>query len=474
MTGSRPLAAAALWRAMFAAVVFLATALPGRADDKLLGLRLENHSGKTRIVLDLSGKLPYSIFTLADPYRVVIDLPAVEWSAKSQSANANANDGLVSGYRFGLFQPGNSRFVLDLRQPAQIANVFFMAAPPGATSANSGASRLVIDLTQTNRDRFMTTAGFKGRNSLIHALPPAAGKTALAPPSSAAPKARPAPPAAAPQIPRPGIKIGVAAPVPPPNPRRAQPPSVTAAAGAPLAIRPLAPAGKAAPPRTIVIDAGHGGVDPGAITAQGVYEKTIVLDVARRLQTLLSRDRRNKVVMTRDSDVFVRLGDRVKIARDSQAGLFVSIHADALATRKIRGASVYTLSEQASDNEAELLAAKENSSDMIAGIGIGDETDELVKTILIDLAQRETTNKSVHFAKLLLPQLNGAGALLKNSHRYAGFKVLKAPDVPSVLVEIGLLSNSADAKILTSPVGRQRLAEALKGAIDAYFRNFET
>ncbi|MFP5468945.1 MAG: N-acetylmuramoyl-L-alanine amidase, partial [Alphaproteobacteria bacterium] len=228
------------------------------------------------------------------------------------------------------------------------------------------------------------------------------------------------------------------------------------------------------PPRIIVIDAGHGGVDPGAITANGVYEKTIVLDTARRLQALLSRDRRYKVVMTRDSDVFVRLGDRVQIARNAEADLFVSIHADALVTRKVRGASVYTLSEQASDKEAELLAAKENNSDMIAGIGIGDETDELVKSILIDLAQRETTNKSVHFAKLLLPELSEAGALLKNSHRYAGFRVLKAPDVPSVLVELGLLSNNTDARVLTSKSGRQRLAEALKQAIETYFRNHET
>jgi N-acetylmuramoyl-L-alanine amidase len=262
---------------------------------------------------------------------------------------------------------------------------------------------------------------------------------------------------------------------PPPNPRRSITPNTEQPIVSSLLEKPLEPyVNVKKAPRIIVIDAGHGGVDPGAITANGVYEKSIVLDTSKRLQAVLSKDVRYKVVMTRDSDVFVRLSDRVQIARNSRASLFVSIHADALATRKVRGASVYTLSEQASDKEAELLAAKENNSDMIAGIGIGDETDELVKSILIDLAQRETTNKSVHFAKLLLPELNDVGALLKNSHRYAGFRVLKAPDVPSVLIELGLLSNNTDARILTSSAGRQKLAEALKQAIDTYFRNFET
>ncbi|HBF96913.1 MAG TPA: N-acetylmuramoyl-L-alanine amidase, partial [Alphaproteobacteria bacterium] len=136
---------------------------------------------------------------------------------------------------------------------------------------------------------------------------------------------------------------------------------------------------------------------------------------------------------------------------------------------KVRGASVYSLSEKASDKEAAQLAAKENSSDVIAGISIGTETDDIVRSILIDLAQRETKNKSVRFAKLLLPELGGVGALLRNSHRYAGFRVLTAPDVPSVLVELGLLSNAADEKLLMSAGGRDKLAAAIFRAIDQYF-----
>lgn len=463
---------AACWLALCAAGIYLLQTSAAQAGDRILGLRLDDHSEKTRIVLDLTGKLPYALFTLSDPYRIVIDLPEVEWSAKSRSANSNA--GLVSGYRFGLFQPGNSRFVLDLQQPARILNTFYMPAPQGAGGAVSGAGRLVIELERTGRESFLKTAGYKARTKYSLASKPAAKESSVAltaptpsksPQSSSLPRTAPV-----------AAQTIIAALIPPPNPRRNHtPPVADSMAAAPMAMKPIAPSGMPAKhPRTIVIDAGHGGVDPGAITAQGEYEKNIVLDTARRLRALLSQDKRYRVVMTRDSDVFVRLGDRVQLARNSEADLFVSIHADALATRNVRGASVYTLSEQASDKEAELLAAKENNSDMIAGIGIGDETDELVKSILIDLAQRETTNKSVHFAKLLLPELSDAGALLKNSHRYAGFRVLKAPDVPSVLVELGLLSNKKDARALTSKSGRQRLAEAIKQAIEVYFRNLET
>lgn len=445
-----------------------------QAGESIQGLRLDDNSNKTRIVLDLSDRLPYSFFTLADPYRVVIDLPEVEWSARSRSANSNA--GLVSGYRFGLFQSGNSRFVLDLQQPGKITNAFYRDTVTGTGRTKSRTSQLVIDLVRTERESFLKTAGFKGRTTpSVTAKLPASSPVAV--PSM--PGVKPPASTTMPKAPYVGAetdaKTNIAAFLPPPNPRRAHPPVTEDIRPSPPAVKPASPAGVTLKPvRVIVIDAGHGGVDPGAITANGVYEKTIVLDTARRLQALLSRDGRYKVLMTRDSDVFVRLGDRVQIARNSEADLFISVHADALLTRKVRGASVYTLSEQASDKEAELLAAKENNSDMIAGIGIGDETDELVKTILIDLAQRETTNKSVYFAKLLLPELSDAGALLKNSHRYAGFRVLKAPDVPSVLVELGLLSNNTDARVLTSTAGRQRLAEALKQAIETYFRNLET
>lgn len=446
---------------------------PVLAGEQIEGLRLTDEASRTRITLDLSSTLPYSIFSLADPYRIVIDLPEVAWSAKSRAANSHT--GLVSGYRFGLFQPGNSRFVVDLTQPARIAGSYYLAPAKRKSSAAQQPARLVIELERTGRERFLLTAGFKARVSpALDAKPPiskSAGRVEAAPP------VKPPVPAAVPDITPLQAEPRLAALIPPPNPARPPSPPVagnmaTQERAPENAVRLRDPSAKRRP--VIVIDPGHGGVDPGATTVQGVYEKAIVLDTARRLKALLTRNGRYKVVMTRDSDIFVRLGDRVDIARNAEADLLVSVHADALAARKVRGASVYTLSEQASDKEAELLAAKENNSDMIAGIGIGDETDELVKTILIDLAQRETANKSVHFAKLLLPELRGAGSLLKNSHRHAGFRVLKAPDVPSVLVELGLLSNAADARVLTSSTGRQRLAAAIQQAIESYFRDLES
>lgn len=421
------------------------------ARDKLTGLRLGEHPQKTRIVLDLSGRLPYSLFTLSDPYRVVIDLPELEWQASDRTAKNTA--GLVTGYRFGLFQPGNSRFVLDLKEPAQVTNIFFLPTPAG-----TAPTRLVIDLVRTDRASFLKSTGFKSHPGTTVAVQQPAVK--IPPPRAAVP---------------PDTAQAAAGRMPVPNPRRLAVQELQQTQlPTPSTVAPLSDKTVLKRTRTVVIDAGHGGVDPGAMTASGEYEKHIVLDTAKRLQSLLNREPHYKVVMTRDSDVFVRLGDRVQMARSANADLFVSIHADALTTRKVRGASVYTLSESASDEEAALLAEKENNSDMIAGISIGDQTDEMVKNILIDLAQRETTNKSVHFAKLLLPELQNSGALLKNSHRYAGFRVLKAPDVPSVLIELGLLSNETDAKALTSGAGRQKLAAALKTAIEAYFRNFDT
>ncbi|MSP43061.1 MAG: AMIN domain-containing protein [Alphaproteobacteria bacterium] len=450
--------------------ILLVVSRPVAAAERIEGLTLTDEAHRTRIILNLSSAMPYSIFSLADPYRIVIDLPEVAWAAKSRSASSHA--GLVSGYRFGLFQPANSRLVLDLARPARITGSYYTQASGGKMRSGLGAQRLVIELEPTSRDGFLQSAGFSQRSHPpLDAKPPAGHGLAL--PST--PPVKLPVPASPPAVAPVQTGHGLAALAPPPTPGLPHSP--------PVAVGPALPEQKMTLPQPesrgkrqpiIVIDAGHGGVDPGASTAQGTYEKNIVLDTARRLQKLLRRNGRYKVVMTRDKDVFVRLADRVGIARNSQADLFVSIHADTLSSGKVRGASVYTLSEQASDTEAELLAAKENNSDMIAGIGIGDETDELVKTILIDLAQRETANKSVHFAKLLLPELNDAGSLLKNSHRFAGFRVLKAPDVPSVLVELGLLSNTTDARTLTSDAGRERLAEAIRQAINSYFRDLQT
>jgi N-acetylmuramoyl-L-alanine amidase len=186
--------------------------------------------------------------------------------------------------------------------------------------------------------------------------------------------------------------------------------------------------------------------------------------VARELR---SRGR-YRVVLTRDRDVFLRLRTRVEKARKAGADLFVSLHADSIKSRRFRGASVYTLSEKASDAEAARLAEWENKADIIAGLDLNRQSDE-VTNILIDLAQRETMNFSAKFANILLPEIGKVGPLLRKSHRFAGFAVLKAPDIPSVLVEMGYLSNRDDERMLTSPKRRSKLVRAIATAIDKYF-----
>jgi len=220
----------------------------------------------------------------------------------------------------------------------------------------------------------------------------------------------------------------------------------------------------------IVIDAGHGGIDPGAIGKSGVYEKKLTLAVARKLSARLSRNPQFQIILTRTDDTFLSLRERVNVARRNKSDLFISIHADSIGRSDIRGSTVYTLSENASDDEAAALAKDNNKSDVIAGVDL-EAQDDTVQGILIDLAQRETMNFSVKFAKLLIPEIAQSGMKVGGkSHRFAGFRVLKAPDVPSVLVELGYLSNHQDEKILKSSAGQIKLANSIAEAIEKYFK----
>ncbi|MEX2454805.1 MAG: N-acetylmuramoyl-L-alanine amidase [Rhodospirillaceae bacterium] len=231
---------------------------------------------------------------------------------------------------------------------------------------------------------------------------------------------------------------------------------------------PEAKAARKSEKRLVVIDPGHGGVDPGAMSRSGVWEKNIVLDFSRELRRQLLGTGRFDVQLTRDNDVFIRLRDRIAIARRAGADLFISVHADSIGNPSVRGTSVYTLSETGSDKEAEMLASKENRADLIAGVDLNARSDEVVN-ILIDLAQRETMNESAVFAKILVDEIGKRREMLRNTHRFAGFAVLKAPDVPSVLMELGYLSNSQDEKMLRSPAERRRMATSIVDAVDAYF-----
>ena len=417
--GGRRLRAAALFLAVLpwvSALPFSAAAVEAVVTD----LRVGKHAKKTRVVLALTERVRFTAFTLANPYRVVIDLPEVGWRLPARPLPVS--QGLVKKLRYGLFKPGQTRLVLDTTGPVAIAKSFLMA--PGGKHAY----RLVLDLTSTSRAK---------------ALAASRGPVALTPPSAAPP-------------------APVAAPVPA---------AVPVAAVTPLAAPPRQPdIGRAI--RVIAIDPGHGGVDPGATGASGVYEKHITLAMARAIKRALEGTGRYRVVLTRDRDIFKSLRDRVEYARQAGAELFLSIHADTIKKKRIRGLSVYTLSETASDKEAAALAEKENKADLIAGVDLSGETSE-VTNILIDLAQRETMNESARFAAAALKELGRVTKLLRNTHRFAGFAVLKAPDVPSVLVELGFLSNRQDEKALRRESHRARLARAITRAVGKFFARVE-
>lgn len=219
----------------------------------------------------------------------------------------------------------------------------------------------------------------------------------------------------------------------------------------------------------VVLDAGHGGHDPGAISPHsGKREKDVTLAIAQAIRDQLVTTGRVRVALTRDGDGFLVLQDRYGIARRMKADLFISIHADAAENQEARGGTVYTLSEVASDREAQRLAARENKADIINGVNLGGQDSE-VSSILIDLTQRETMNVSASFAKLLLREASPNMVLRGNSHKFASFIVLKAPDTPSILFETGYISNPEDAEFLASRDGQAKIARSVSSAVQAHF-----
>ncbi|MBR1649255.1 MAG: N-acetylmuramoyl-L-alanine amidase [Alphaproteobacteria bacterium] len=220
--------------------------------------------------------------------------------------------------------------------------------------------------------------------------------------------------------------------------------------------------------KIVVIDAGHGGHDPGAIGFSGVYEKNITLATAKELKRQLDKEGKYKVFLTRSTDVFIPLRQRVQIARKYNADLFISIHADSATNRNAKGLSVYTLSEKASDKEAAALAERENKADVISGLNMVEQSKE-VSDVLISLAQRETRNRSSELARCIELEMKKSVQLISDTHRFAGFAVLKAPDVPSVLLEMGYLSNKNEERLLRQESYRRKIATSAVKAINRYF-----
>ncbi|HEY6257563.1 MAG TPA: N-acetylmuramoyl-L-alanine amidase [Xanthobacteraceae bacterium] len=358
-------------------------------------VRVGGDEATTRMVIDFSQKIESRIFTLANPYRVIIDLPQVAF--RFPPATGESGRGLVKAFRYGLMMTGGSRLVIDLTRPARVDKAYML--DPG----NEQPARFVLDLAAVDRDAFLRNIALENR-----VREPAA----------------------------PAVK---------PPPRTDQ--------------RPI-----------IVLDPGHGGIDNGTKAPSGETEKDIVLEFALLLRGKIEKAGKYQVIMTRSDDTFVALADRVSLARAQQAALFISVHADALPRGEgdAQGASVYTLSETASDSEAARLAEAENRADVIAGVDLTSEPND-VADILIDLAQRETKTFSVQFARGLIDSMRTATRMHKNSLKSAGFRVLKAPDIPSVLVELGYVSNKQDIKSMTSVDWREHTADSIAQAIDRFF-----
>jgi len=426
------LIAAAMWIGADAAAATIVT-----------DIRVGTRGKTTRIVFEFTDKLTAKVFALADPYRVVVDLPEVGWRLPPRPLPV-AN-GVYDKLRYGLYKPGNSRVVLDLLGPARI-NKAAMVAPNGAYGY-----RLVLELNQASRADFLVAR--KAGEIVVSA--DSLGQTVTA--------RRPA-----------SVTRKKSAPIVRRRPAKA--PRVVAAAPSPAARFPLAPRKPPLRPKkprySVVIDPGHGGVDPGTVGHSGTYEKYITLAMARTIRKTLEAIGTYRVALTRNRDIFIPLRERIQIAREAGAHLFISIHADAIKNKKISGPSVYTLSERASDKEAAALADKENKADLIAGIDLTNNSQE-VTNILIDLAQRDAMNQSARFASLLVNNLKKRTTVLRNTHRFAGFAVLKAPDVPSVLLELGFLSNPTDERALKSPGYRKKIAIGVAKAVDAYFQRVE-
>jgi N-acetylmuramoyl-L-alanine amidase len=359
--------------------------------------RLGGDEAQTRFVMDFNRMIDVRAFTLADPYRVVVDIPQVTFQLPPKTGESGR--GLIKAFRFGLVMQGGSRLVFDLAKPAKIEKAFVVEP------TETAPARLVLDLVPTDREAFLRRAAIDNRAA------------------------------------------------------RADAPRVEA------------PQAKGSDPRPLVVlDPGHGGIDTGTKGPSGQEEKDIVLNFAQCLRERLEKSGKYRVLLTRTDDTFVPLADRVRIAREAGAALFVSIHADSLPHGEgdAQGASIYTLSDTTTDSEAARLAEKENRADVVAGVDLKSEPDD-VAGILIDLAERETKSFSTQFARKLAGEMKTVTRMHKKPLKSAGFRVLRAPDVPSVLVELGYVSNRQDLQSLLSETWRNRTADSMAQTIETFF-----
>ena len=486
-----------------------------RATDALatvLGVRFGDHSSKMRVVLDISRQADFEISYTVEPMAVVVDFAPLELDVPRTGDGV----GFIERYQIRP-RLGGSRVRLLLSRPARAGEVFYIPATPDAVP------RFVLDLVPVSNADLANLAG------LADAPEEPVVLTAPAEPVASAEPGQPerdhealaaealealiieegaggvivAPEEGADGLPAPATAtasapaddpvadiIQTASLIVPPledlAPVAPAPEAAGALDGAPddpaadalseaeleLASFPI-PQPKPPPPPLplIVIDPGHGGYDPGAVSASGILEKEITMKAALVLRRLLLRSGDYEVALTREEDVFMALRDRVEFARSSGAAMFLSLHADSIDDPRVRGASVYTLSEVASDREAAALAMRENRAGALTDVNLAEQDDDVTVSILIDLAQRQSRSFSKRLADLLIAGIADVQPTVRNTHRQAGFAVLTAPDVPSVLVELGYLSSDADVRMLRDERHITRLMSSIAQSVDRYFSN---
>jgi N-acetylmuramoyl-L-alanine amidase len=379
------------------------------------------------VTITADGPLPAArAFALAEPMRLVVDfVGVVDGPLTAEGVNS------VAGLRVAMFAPGTARLVIDLKGPVVIA------------SARANGNQVVLGLKRATSAEFAAEVA-RGRQPLPLL------RDGAAPPPTRPTDSFELPPGLFDKDAPPAAAAGDTAPdIPPPR-------------AAPRGVKPRNGA-----KHLVVIDAGHGGKDVGAIAVSGGYEKDVTLAIAKAAARILEKRGRVRVKLTRDGDSFIPLGGRVRIARAARADLFISIHADAAANAGAGGASVYTLSSVASDAIAERLAARENKADIIGGVNLGVEAPE-VGDIMADLVRRATGNVSAQFAEALQGALEPRIRFRGEFRHFAAFAVLKAPDVPSVLLETGYVTNREDAEFLFSARGQRTIAEGIADAIEAH------
>ncbi len=419
------------------ALIVLLLAIPAHAA-RLTGLSIT--PGTVSIAADGRPAVAHQL-ALGAPYRLVIDIPAVAEPVTMDGA------GSVTRMRLAMYSPGVARLVLDLAAPLEIV------------SAQSHPTGLTLKLRRIDSARF-AEAVTRGRQPLR--IDPVAADFELPQTLSGA---KPAATASSSILSEP--VTGPAVPLVTAKPEAASAPAISAEGPPPARPRAAGIKPRSGSKPRVVIDAGHGGKDVGAISVNGGYEKDVTLAIAKATARRLERSGKVLVTLTRSDDRFIPLAGRVAIARKARADLFISIHADSAPNPQARGASVYTLSAVASDAVAARLAARENKADIIGGVNLGLEAPE-VGDIMIDLSRRATGNVSVAFAEILQDELASRIKFRGEFHHFAGFLVLKAPDVPSVLLETGYVSNTEDSDLLFAEKGRNRIAEGIAAAIERH------